>query len=314
MVCGAPMATYTSFGIGGPADVLVDAASVGEVVESLAAAARLRVPSQIIGLGTNLLVRDGGIRGLVVRVGPRMGGLEWDDEATAVVAGAGIPLAELSAALGRRSWTGLEWAEGIPGTLGGALVMNAGAYGGEISDVVEWVEVIEAVAVVEGQVPSTTVLSLADLGYSYRRSALQQGRHVALRARLRLARGDAAEIGTRMAEFAARRRDRQPLEYPSAGSFFMRPSGHYVGPMIEECGLKGLRVGGAEVSEKHANFIINTGGATAADVLALAELVRRAVHERYGVDLHPEVRILGEPSSSDTDTSDASRSEASPEL
>jgi UDP-N-acetylmuramate dehydrogenase len=284
----ALMSQFTSFRIGGPADVLVDAASPGDIATALDLARELGVPHHVIGMGTNLLVLDGGIRGLVVRIGPRLNSLTWDDAAVTVTAGAGIAVAKLAARAADRGWSGLEWAEGVPGTLGGAVYMNAGAYGGEMSQSVEWVQVLER----GGQLQQWPA---AALEFAYRSSRLQRTDVVVTGAKLRLSPGDPRAIRARMADFAHRRRERQPLEYPSAGSFFVRPAGRYVGPMIEECGLKGLRRGGAEVSWKHANFIINVGGATAADVLALAAEVRRAVQERHGVLLEPEVRIIGEP-------------------
>lgn len=284
----APMSEYTSFRIGGPAEVLLRAAGPGDIMAALGAAADLEVPYLVMGLGTNLLVLDGGIRGLVVRVGPELNHLEWDHHQVAVTAGAGIELAKLSAAAADLGWSGLEWAEGVPGTLGGALVMNAGAYGGDISQSVQWAEVVEG-----GR--GTRRLPAAELGWGYRRSSLQGSGLVVTAARLGLRPDRPEAIWARMSDLARRRRERQPLEYPSAGSFFMRPGGRYVGPMIEDCGLKGLRRGGAQVSSKHANFIINVGGATARDVLALAEEVRRAVKQRYGVDLEAEVKVVGEP-------------------
>ncbi len=291
-----PMASLTSFHVGGPADVFLDAAGPADVGLAVAAATRLGVPYHIIGWGTNLLVRDGGVRGLVVRIGPEMAYAAWDEQGSAVVAGAGIHLRTLSAAAAERGCSGLEFAEGIPGSLGGALVMNAGAYNGEIGPLVEWVEVLDLPAAASGNPSSISRRRLAheELGYGYRRSALQGAHLAVLEARIRLRRGDPAGIRRRMATLSARRRERQPLEYPSAGSFFMRPPGYYAGPMIEQCGLKGYRVGGAEVSTKHANFIINTGGATAADVLAVAEHVRCAVMAKFGVELQPEVRVIGE--------------------
>ena len=289
------MADFTSLKVGGPADVLLDAADAGDVTDAMRAAADLGVPYQIIGLGTNLVVRDGGIRGLVIRVGPRMSRLEWYDEAPAVTAGAGISLAGLAAASARRGYSGLEWAEGIPGTIGGAVVMNAGAYGGDMSENVAWVEVLETERPPGlRDLLATRRLEAVALDFGYRHSALQDGRYVVVAVHLRLGRDDPERIRDRMAAHAARRRERQPLEHPSAGSYFKRPPGRFAGLMVEECGLKGHRVGGAEVSRKHAGFIINTGQATAADILALAAEIQAAVRARFGVDLEPEVRIIGD--------------------
>ena len=238
---------------------------------------------------------DGGIRGLVVRLGPKMAFMEWDDEAAAVHAGAGIAVADLAAAAGARGYAGLEFAEGIPGTLGGGLVMNAGAYGGEIGELVAWVDVLSLPGERGAGGLARRRLRREELDFGYRHSMLQAGGFAVMSVRLGLQAGDPGAIRARMMEFAARRRERQPLELPSAGSFFIRPAGHFVGPMVEECGLKGYRVGDAEVSRKHANFIVNSGEATAADVLAVAGYVKYAVRERFGVDLQPEVKIIGEP-------------------
>jgi UDP-N-acetylmuramate dehydrogenase len=218
-----------------------------------------------------------------------MAALDWEPATPAVVVGAGVPLGFLSRAAAIRGYTGLEFAEGIPGSLGGAVVMNAGAYGGQMGDLVEWAEAVEGDAAA-----GPRRLGPPELDFSYRHSALQESAAVVVRARLLLKHDRREDVEARCDEFAARRRERQPLEWPSAGSFFKRPPGRYAGPLIEGCGLKGLRVGGAQVSPKHANFIVNLGGATAADVLALAAEVRRRVADRFGVTLEPEVRILGQ--------------------
>lgn len=359
MLVGAPLASYTSFRVGGPADVLAEVHSAGEIAAVVGAARALGLPYTIIGLGTNLLVLDGGVRGVVVRVGGgELGEMSWAERAgrgdgdgdghgdghergrrhghgdgdvnadagvgadsdvgvvmvSTVVCGAGVPLAGLARAAAARGLAGLEFAEGIPGTVGGAVVMNAGAYGGEIGELVEWVEAVDlglgrgaagddagddaggGAGGSAGQCAKRSVLRLPveEMRFGYRQSVAQTRSLAVTSVKLRLRRGEPAEIGRLMSEYAERRRSRQPLEYPSAGSFFRRPAGHYVGPMIESCGLKGFRVGGAEVSPKHANFIVNMGGATAADVLAVAAHVRQVVEERYGICLEPEVRVLGE--------------------
>ena len=294
------MAQHTSFRIGGPADVLLEAASAGEVAIAAGLAARLGLPYVVIGLGSNLLVLDGGLRGLVIKIGPQMGDLTWDDAAPAVEAGAGAALRQLAAAAADRGLSGLEFAQGIPGTLGGAVAMNAGAYGGEMSQLVEWVDVLAlpgplAIGESGPRAWERRRLTPPDLAFGYRRSSLQSEAWVALAARLALRRDDPDAIRERMAANAKRRQDLQPLDQPSAGSYFRRPPGHFAGPLIEASGLKGYRVGGAAVSTKHANFIVNLGGASAADVLAVARHVREVVRERTGVDLEPEVRVIGEP-------------------
>lgn len=280
-----PMAKHTTFRIGGPADAMVSPGSAEELGRVLAFARAQKVPFIIIGRGSNLLVRDGGIRGIVVRIAEGMDNVQTDGPR--IFAEAGISLSVLAKKAASLSLAGLEFAAGIPGSLGGALAMNAGAYGGEMKDVVEWVESMDAAGEVRRR-------SNAEMAFSYRHSVLQETGEIALRAGLLLAAGDRKEIEARMKELNDRRQANQPLTLPSAGSVFKRPEGHYTGPMIQECGLKGCRVGGAEVSTLHANFIVNTGGATAADVLTLIERVRETVHGRYGVWLEPEVRVIGE--------------------
>lgn len=292
-----PLSSYVSFRIGGPADALAETSDPSEIRLLLAAARDARVASLVLGLGTNLLVRDGGFRGLVVRIVPPPGGPSWQDDPPAVVAGAGVALADLSSEAADRGMSGLEFAEGIPGTVGGAVVMNAGAYGGEIGTLVEWVEVLKAPGPEDaaGAASGTDRWTREQLGFGYRKSALQDGgRYIVTRVKLALGRGDAAAVRAKTKEYAERRRTRQPLEYPSAGSFFVRPPGRYAGPMIEQCGLKGFRVGDAMVSPKHANFIVNLGNATARDVLAVAGHVQETVYDQFGVWLEPEVRIIGE--------------------
>ena len=293
-----PLAGLTSFRVGGPADVFVEAEGPADVHVAVSAALRVGAPYHVIGWGTNLLVRDGGIRGLVVRIGPGMADLQWDVGGRSVVAGAGARLRGLAQAAAELGLRGLEFAEGIPGGLGGAVVMNAGAYDGEIGPLVDWVEVLDldVARLMQGDSELRLIrIPAAELGYGYRHSSLQGRPGAVVAARLVLpAVDDPGAIRERMDELAARRRERQPLEWPSAGSFFKRPPGGYAGTLIEGCGLKGYRVGGAEVSPKHANFVVNVGGATAADVVAVAEHVRRTVRDRYGVDLQPEVRIIGE--------------------
>lgn len=280
-----PMAKHTTFRIGGPADALVTPHNNDELKRVIRFAAEEGLPVMVIGRGSNLLVRDGGIRGMVIKMS---GGFdEVKAEGSRLTAGAGVQLVTLARKAAALELTGLEFASGIPGSLGGALVMNAGAYDGEMKDVVEWVDVMDS----GGRVKQLTA---GEMGFSYRHSGLQETGDVALRAGLVLKPGEPQAIEARMKELAERRQTKQPLTLPSAGSVFRRPPGHYAGPLIEESGLKGTRVGGAEVSTLHANFIVNAGGATAADVLGLIEHVRQTVHARSGVWLEPEVRVVGE--------------------
>ncbi|MHB9057787.1 MAG: UDP-N-acetylmuramate dehydrogenase [Bacillota bacterium] len=285
LVVDAPMSEHTSFHIGGPADLLAAPADEEALRRMLIWAREAAVPLTVIGRGTNLLVRDRGVRGLVVRVGPGLDGTEVSD--SVISAGAGLPLAELSRLAAARGLAGLAWACGIPGSLGGALVMNAGAYKGEMKDVVRRVEVMRP----DG---TRAWLSAADLDFAYRRSALQGADLVALRGELGLKPGDRSAIAAEMADNDRRRAESQPLELPSAGSVFRRPPGHYVGPTITAAGLRGARVGGAQVSEKHAGFIVNRDGATADDVLELIERIRTEVRAKFKVDLVSEIKVIGE--------------------
>ena len=272
----ASMAQYTTFRVGGVADVLVNIASADEIPVALSAAKKADVPVTIIGCGSNLLVRDGGIRGLVLRISSAMSAIRrvGDD----LIAEAGAPLGAIAA---------FELA-GIPGTIGGGVVMNAGAYGTELAQVVSSVD---CVSLHNGK---PIHYSADKLDFSYRHSALMDANVVAAQVTLSLKAGDPQAIRARMEECAAMRREKQPLNYPSAGSTFKRPEGYFAAKLIDDCGLRGLTVGGAQVSEKHAGFIVNIGGATASDILELMRQVEQRVFEQFGVHLEPEVRILGE--------------------
>ena len=279
-----PMSRHTTFRVGGPADVLFLPESGGDVARALAAAKALGVEAYVIGNGSNLIVRDGGVRGLVIGLGEGMSAVSR--EGNVVAAQAGATLARVSAFAQGEGLSGLEFASGIPGTLGGGCAMNAGAYGGQLSDCL-----IDATVLVNGEEQTWTAQDMA-MGYRTSRPLREGG--VVLSARFRLTPDDPQAILARMKELNARRRDKQPLNYPSAGSTFKRPEGHFAGALIEGAGLKGRRVGGAQVSEKHAGFIVNAGGATAADILALIRVVQDAVRAKDGVELETEVRIIGE--------------------
>ena len=279
-----PMSRHTTFRVGGPADALFLAESGGDVARALAAAKALGVEAYVIGNGSNLIVRDGGVRGLVIGLGEGMSAVSR--EGNVVAAQAGATLARVSAFAQGEGLSGLEFASGIPGTLGGGCAMNAGAYGGQLSDCL-----IDATVLVNGEEQTWTA---QDMAMGYRTSRPLREGAVVLSARFRLTPDDPQAILARMKELNARRRDKQPLNYPSAGSTFKRPEGHFAGALIEGAGLKGRRVGGAQVSEKHAGFIVNTGGATAADILALIRVVQDEVRAKDGVELETEVRIIGE--------------------
>ena len=279
-----PMSRHTTFRLGGPADVLFMPDSAEQVARALEAARALGTPVLVIGNGSNLLVRDGGVRGLVVALGEAYS--DVSRVGNVVTAQAGASLARVAAFAQTCGLAGLEFASGIPGTLGGGCAMNAGAYGGQLSDVL-----VDAQVYLGGGIRT---LTRDEMQMGYRTTLpLRQG-GVVLRARFALTPDDPGAIAERMRELNARRRDKQPLNYPSAGSVFKRPEGHFAGALIEGAGLKGRAVHGACVSEKHAGFIVKTGEATAADVLALIGIVQDEVEARFGVRLETEVRILGE--------------------
>jgi UDP-N-acetylmuramate dehydrogenase len=280
-----PMAEHTTFRIGGPADVLVSPRSLEQLRTAICLCRENHFSLLILGSGSNLLVADRGIRGVTVRIGPELSQVRIEGET--VWAQAGIGLGELARQAASSQLTGLEFAEGIPGTLGGAIVMNAGAYGGEMRQIVESVEAFSP----SGQ---ERTFQADELEYGYRHSIFQTNGYVVTSACLSLHRGEAAKIWQRIHEYSESRASKQPLEYPSAGSVFRRPAGFFVGPLLEQLGLKGYRIGGAEISNKHAGFIVNTGKATARDVLALVEHARKTAWETMGVDLQPEIRIVGD--------------------
>ena len=277
------MQKHTSFRIGGPARRMVFPETKEQLVRAAELAHSCGVKSFIVGKGTNLLICDEGLDTLVIKT-EGMNQIRQLDEVT-LEADAGISLARLAVYAQQQGLTGLEFAHGIPGSLGGAVYMNAGAYGGEMKDVL-----VEITALCDDGVRTLTV-DQADL--SYRHSYFADSGATVLSATVRLKKDDPAAIRERMDELMARRKKTQPLEYPSAGSTFKRPVGYFAGALIEQTGLKGLTVGGAQVSEKHAGFVINTGNATAADVMELVKQVQDRVLAATGVLLEPEVRIIG---------------------
>ncbi len=279
-----PMRGHTTFRVGGPARLMALPRSRKEAAAAVRAAAEKGIAPFFLGNGSNLLVSDAGYEGFVLKVS----GLDRVWEANRRLrAESGISLARLARAALGRGLTGLEFAHGIPGTLGGAVVMNAGAYGGEM------VQVLTAVTYLDGAGEERT-LPAAECALTYRHSLFSDHPDwLVLEAELELQPGDAEAIQARMDELAAKRREKQPLEWPSAGSTFKRPEGRFAAALIEECGLKGTRVGGAQVSEKHAGFLVNRGGATADDVRRLIARVQETVLARTGVALEPEVKFLG---------------------
>ena len=284
LLCDEPMSAHTTFRVGGPADVMFFPKSVEQLCAAMNAAQTCGVEALVMGNGSNMLVRDGGVRGLVIVLGERFSDVRVEGEM--LIAQAGAPMARVASVAQAASLTGLEFISGIPGTLGGGCAMNAGAYGGQLSDVL-----VDAQVLLGGEV---RVLSREEMQMGYRTTRPLREGGVVLSARFQLKKGDGEAILAQMKELNARRREKQPLNLPSAGSTFKRPEGHFAGALIEHAGLKGLSVGGAQVSDKHAGFIVNTGSATAADVLALIGRVQDEVERAFGVRLEPEVRIIGE--------------------
>lgn len=279
-----PMARHTTFRIGGPVPLMARPATEEQVVESVKLARESEVPLVVLGNGSNLLVADAGVQAFVVDM-TGLNRLERTGERE-ITAGAGVTLARLAAFAAGEGLAGLEFASGIPGTLGGGVLMNAGAYGGEMVQVVRRTRCLTPEGMVKEIVGEKH-------DFSYRHSVFSQGEDVILSSVLELQPDNEADIRARMAELAQKRKTKQPLEYPSAGSMFKRPRGYFAAALIEQCGLKGFAVGGAQVSEKHAGFVINRGGATCGDVLSLVEQVQRRVKEQTGVELEMEVRRLG---------------------
>lgn len=275
---------YTSFKIGGAADLMVFPDEADKLSEIVAYASKNRVPVLVIGKGSNLLVSDDGFKGVVINM-CRFDSVRLVDETT-IVCQSGISLSRLCRFALGNSLTGLEFAFGIPGTAGGAAYMNAGAYGGEMKDVLISCEHV----LPNGEIG---VFSGDELKLGYRHSVYSDTDLLITSLTLKLKKGNAEEIKAKMDELMSKRRDKQPLEYPSAGSTFKRPEGYFAGALIEQCGLKGYAVGGAEVSEKHAGFVVNKGGATANDVLAVIKHCQDTVLKETGVFLEPEVKIIG---------------------
>lgn len=280
-----PMSRHTTFEIGGPVDCLIFPASLRETQKVLKLVKAYHLPLTILGNGSNILVRDKGIRGVVVKFGKPMSAIRC--EGTRIIAGAGALLKDVAEYAADHSLAGLEYACGIPGSIGGAVFMNAGAYDGETKNVAEAVRAVDK----DGNVHT---FNRNELALGYRHSVFQTNGEAVCEVELQLQPGDARKIRAKIADFTERRKSRQPLDMPSAGSTFKRPEGYFAGTLIEQTGLKGLAVGGAQVSVKHAGFVVNAGGATAADVENLIHEVQRRVKEQHGVELHPEVRMIGE--------------------
>lgn len=280
-----PMSNHTSFKLGGPADILVTPQSKEQLLHILDYCKKNTIPFYIIGNGSNLVVRDKGIRGLVIKLFKNFNDIKV--EGRVICAQAGALLSTIAYTAYENGLEGFEFAHGIPGCLGGAVTMNAGAYGGEIKDVVFKTDFINE----NGEV---ITIKDEEHQFSYRDSYIQKNHGVVIRSWIKLRDGNKEEIKARMEDLLQRRKDKQPLEMPSAGSVFKRPEGFYAGKLIEDCGLRGYSIGGAQVSEKHCGFIVNTGNAKTQDVLDLIAHIQSKVKDKFNVDLNTEVRIIGE--------------------
>ena len=280
-----PIKKHISFKVGGPADFLVKPKTEEELRNVVEFAKKENVPFIVIGNGSNLLVKDGGIRGIVIELSDNFNNYEIDGNI--IKAQSGALLAIIGRNAMKNSLTGFEFAAGIPGTLGGALAMNAGAYGGEMKQVVKTVRLMDR----DGNIFE---LSNEEMKFEYRRSLLTTKDYIVLSAVIELQPGNVEEIKEIMADYSNRRSTKQPLNFPSAGSTFKRPEGHFAAKLIDDCGLRGLNLRGAQVSDKHCGFVINSGGATAKDILDLMFIVKSTVNAKFGIMLEEEVKILGE--------------------
>ncbi len=280
-----PMKIHTTFRIGGNADCFISAKSTKDIIDAIEYANKNNIPFMIMGNGSNMLVSDKGIRGIVLQISKDFSNCEIDG--CKVTAEAGILLSSLASRLQKASLSGFEELSGIPGTLGGAIYMNAGAYGGEMKNIVKEVTFVTK----DGQI---STLPNYELDFGYRHSIFEDNGAIILSATLELEKGVPDEIKAKMSEFTKRRNEKQPINMPSAGSAFKRPEGYFAGKLIEDANLKGYAIGGAQISEKHSGFIVSTGNATAKDVVNLIEHVQKTVKEKFGVDLEPEIRLIGE--------------------
>lgn len=278
------MAGHTTFRIGGPADCFVQIENKEQLIRVQKYLMQVELPFFILGNGSNLLVSDKGYRGIVLQIGPKMSRIEVEGDV--ITAQAGALLSQVARAALEHGLTGLEFASGIPGTIGGGVVMNAGAYDGEMSGVITQVNVLNSAG-------ECMELENETMEFGYRTSTIKNNPFTVTEVILKLEKGDREQIKAKMEDLAVRRREKQPLEYPSAGSTFKRPKGYFAGKLIMDAGLRGFRVGGAEVSEKHCGFVVNTGNATAEDVRNVISEVQERVKERFNVDLEPEILLLG---------------------
>lgn len=283
----ADMAKYTSFRAGGNAAALVEVKNTEELRAVLQLVTAENIPHMVIGNGSNMLFKDSGYDGVVIKLSAEGFDYMQHEDDTTVRVGTAMKNGTLAKMLQQESLAGFEFASGIPGSLGGAVFMNAGAYGGEMKDIVKSVKTVSP----DGR--EERIFTAEEMDFSYRHSILEENGYIAVEVTLQLKKGDKEEIAAVMKELLEKRNSKQPVNYPSAGSTFKRPEGYFAGKLIEDAGLKGLTVGGAQVSTLHSGFVINKGGATATDILQLMALVQNTVYDKFGVMLQPEVRIIG---------------------
>lgn len=284
VIAGEQMCLHTSFKTGGPADVYVKADGIENIKYALNILKEENIPYFIIGNGSNILVSDRGIEGAVIEIGSLMNKITVYGRK--IYAEAGALLSSVAAAAAENSLSGMEFASGIPGSIGGAVFMNAGAYDGEVKDIINYADVIDRYG-------NELRLLRDELQLTYRHSSVQETGMIITGAEFELRQGEKSKIREKMSDFAIKRRDKQPLNFPSAGSTFKRPEGYFAGKLIEDAGLKGKKIGGAQVSEKHAGFIINIGEATSDDIISLIDCCIQTVYNKFNVKLVPEVRIIG---------------------
>jgi UDP-N-acetylmuramate dehydrogenase len=279
------MSQHTSFKVGGPADIFIEPNNVEELKKALSFVRQHKLPYYVIGNGTNLLIGDKGIRGAIIKVGESFSGIDIDGDEITVECG--VLLSTLSKAAARNTLTGLEFASGIPGYVGGAVAMNAGAYGGEMKDIIEWVEFLDENLELQRY-------TNAQMEFNYRKSIVEPRGLIVVRCKLKLKKGEQEQINSVMSDLAYKRKTKQPLHLPSAGSTFKRPPGYFAGKLIEDAGLRGFEIGGAQVSELHCGFVVSKGDATARDVYDLIKHVQNTVFNQFGIKIETEIKILGE--------------------
>ena len=277
-----PMSKYTSFKVGGPAECLIKIETLEELKQILEIAQNNNIKTTIIGNGSNILVKDKGIKGIVLKIEIKKFELSKENE---LIVGSGNKLGEIAQKLAKEEITGFEFASGIPGTIGGAIRMNAGAHGSEMKDVVKTITYINK----NGKI-NTIENSQAE--FEYRKSIFSRNDFIIIEAKMQFSKGNKEEIQAKMQEYLTYRKEKQPIEYPSAGSTFKRGKDFITAKLIDECGLKGYKIGGAQISEKHAGFIINTGNATAEDILRLIEYTKKQVYDKFGKEIEPEIEII----------------------